>query len=106
MYIRETFCVFTLFVFCIDYFLVYDDTVINYKFVFTNNRHQSTPANLSYSQCTHFLTVSLCINTLISKIIYSRSFEVFFRHHRFLFLTSSAVSNLRSTSEIQNGRCF
>ena len=35
-------------VFCID-FLVYSDTVISYKSVFTNDRHQSTPANLSYS---------------------------------------------------------
>ena len=77
MHVRETFCVFTLFVFCIDYFLVYGDTVINYKFVFTNDRHQSTPANLSYSQCAHSLTVFL-YNTLTSKIIYSRSFEVFF----------------------------
>ncbi len=59
MHVRETSWVFTLFVVCINYLLVYDDAVINYKFEFTTDRHQSTPANLSYSQCAHSLTVFL-----------------------------------------------
>ena len=105
MHVRETFCVFTLFVVCINYLLVYGDAAINYKFVFTNDRHQSTPANLSYSQCAHSLTAFL-YSTLISKIIYFLSLEIFLRHHRLLVLASSAVSNFRSISEILNGRCF
>ena len=59
MHVRETFCVFSLFVVCINYLLVYGDAVINYKFVFTNDRHQSTPANLSHSQCADSLTTFL-----------------------------------------------
>ena len=102
MHIRETFCVFTLFVVCINYLLVYGDAAINYKFVFTNDRHQLTPANLSYSQCAH----SFLYSTLISKIIYFLSLEIFLRHHRLLVLASSAVSNFRSISEILNCRCF
>ena len=106
MHVRETFCVFTLFVVCINYLLVYGDATINYKFVFTNDRHQSTPANLSYSQCAHSLTAFL-YSTFISKIIYFLSLEIFLRHHRLLVLASSAVSNFRSISEILlNGRCF
>ena len=75
MHVRETFCVFTLFVVCINYLLVFGVAAINYKFVFTNNRHQSTPANLSYSQCAHTLTAFL-YSTLISKIIYFLSLEI------------------------------
>ena len=77
MHVRETFCVFTSFVVCINYFLVYGDAIINYKFVFTNDRHQSTHANLSYSQCAHSLTAFL-YNTFISKIIYFLFLEMFF----------------------------
>ena len=66
MHARETFCVFTLFVVCINHLLVFGDAVINYKFLFTNDRHQSTPANLSYSQCAHSLKAFL-YNNLISN---------------------------------------
>ena len=84
MHVRETFCVFTLFVLCINYFLVYGDAVINYEFVFSKVSHQSTHANLSYSLNAHSLTAFL-YNTFISKTIYFLSLEMFFRHHRFFF---------------------
>ena len=64
MHVRETFCVFSLFVVCINYLLVYGDAVINYKFVFTNDRHQSTPGSPSHSQCADSLTAFL-YSTLI-----------------------------------------
>ena len=105
MHVTETFCVFTLFVVCINYFLAYSHAVINYKFVFINDRHQSLHANLSSSQCAHSLTAFL-YNTFISKIICFLSLEIFFCPHGFLFLASSAVSNFRTTSEILNGRGF